>query len=139
MKRSPLKRFTPLRRAPLPPPRRGLARRVGLAPMSQKRRATLPARAEVREAVIHRDGGCILRLWAGRERHGLLIKGCFGPPTYHHRRKEGQGGAYSKANGVCLCAFHNSLIESDARFADWCHEHGLVVRRGDPEWEALAA
>lgn len=45
-----------MRRSPLPRSRRGLARRVGLAPMSAKRKAEAPARAAVVAEVLARDG-----------------------------------------------------------------------------------
>lgn len=42
---------------------------------------------------------------------------CFGVLTFHHRRKSGQGGQYTVANGAALCAGHNERLESDARLA----------------------
>jgi hypothetical protein len=109
---------------------------------SPARAAEEPARAAVRAAVIERDGGCVLR--PGTELHAQLVDAglervaaCFGGPSYHHRRKEGRGGAYSMANGRALCTHHNELLEADATFARWGRQVGLVVRRGDPEWASL--
>lgn len=118
MKRSPLRRGGPLRR------------RTRLAPMSAKRRASMPARAEVREAVFRRDGGCVLAIWAD------LAGPCFGPLTFHHRRKASAGGAYSEANGLTLCARHNGWVE-DAPSAARELDPRLVVRAGDSEWVRL--
>lgn len=64
---------------------------------------------------------------------------CFGGLTFHHRRKAGQGGGYIRQNGAALCAHHNDEIEADADLAVLAHELGLVVKRGDPEWERLGA
>lgn len=118
MKRSPM----PLRLAPLE--RRTPIGR-GKPPKRKKRRT--PAERQIRELVLERDGGCRL---AG---HGV----CFGPLTYHHRRKEGRGGAYTLANGAALCAHHNGQLEADAALARLGHRLGLVVREGDPEWNSL--
>lgn len=62
---------------------------------------------------------------------------CYGRLTPHHRRKDGQGGAYTAANLVAACAHHNDQLEADAGLAAWAHGVGLVVRQGDPEWAAL--
>lgn len=56
----------------------------------------------------------------------------------HERRKRGRGGSMTKrANLRVLCSPCNNIIESDADVARFAHEVGLVVRRGDPEWEEL--
>lgn len=56
----------------------------------------------------------------------------------HERRKRGRGGSMTKrANLRTLCSPCNNIIESDADVARFAHEVGLVVRRGDPEWEEL--
>lgn len=81
----------------------------------------------IRALVFARDRDCQLR----------DLGPCAGGPTFHHRRKEGRGGAYTVANGALLCAHHNTLIEHDADVAREAHTRGLVVRLGDPEWDAL--
>lgn len=56
----------------------------------------------------------------------------------HERRKRSQGGSMTnRANLAVLCSPCNNAIESDADVARLAHEVGLVVRRGDPEWEEL--
>lgn len=108
MKRSPM----PRSRKPLLPKRLDTAERI--------------RRSAIRDEVFRRDGGCRM---AG---HGE----CFGPLTFHHRRKASAGGAYSVDNGAALCAAMNDRIESDADFAALARSLGLVVRRGDDEWDA---
>jgi len=72
--------------------------------MSDKRREQIPARREVREAVFERDGyRCQIA--------PLVDSPCFGPLTYHHLHKEGQGGKYTMENGLTACAFHNDWVE----------------------------
>lgn len=56
---------------------------------------------------------------------------CFGRPTFQHRRKASQGGAYDEANGATLCSFHNQRIEADADLAALARSLGLVLLRGD--------
>lgn len=87
-------------------------------------------RNTVRRAVFARDGRCMLADLPGAGR-------CFGPPTFSHRRKEGQQGAYTEANGVQACAHHNQLLEADAAFAKAARERGFVVRPGDPNYDDL--
>lgn len=87
-------------------------------------------RRQVRREVWIRDGRCLLYLVPG-------AGDCFGGPTYHHRRKDGQGGAYTVENGATLCAGHNTAVESDADVAKIAEALDLVVRRGHPEYEAL--
>ena len=125
-----LNRRTPLGRGPGPKRRTPLngnseLRRSGrLNPMSKKRRAEIPARAEIRSRVFERDNGCVL---AGVPEAGP----CFGHMTPHHIHKAGQGGAYTEENLVTLCAHHNDRIEADAEFAALAHRLGLTYRRGD--------
>lgn len=85
----------------------------------------------VRDAVFRRDGyQCQLRDVEPDHR-------CYGPLTFQHRRKASAQGAYSVANGATLCADGNRRIEQDADLAELAHQAGLVVREGDPEFEAL--
>lgn len=88
-------------------------------PAAEQRR-----RAEVREAVFRRDQVCQL---AGVDGAGR----CFGGPTFHHRRKAGQGGEYSVENGALLCAHHNDELEANADLAALGRRLGLVKRAGD--------
>jgi hypothetical protein len=87
-------------------------------PAAEQRR-----RAEVREAVFHRDGGCLLRGVDGAGR-------CFGGLTPHHRRKASQGGTYDEDTLATLCAHHNDELEANADLARLGVELGLVIRRG---------
>jgi hypothetical protein len=102
-------------------------KRTRLRPVSAKRRARRGEDAVVRAAVFARDRVC--RLWGeGR---------CFGPLTPHHRRKASQGGGYTLENLVALCAHHNEALEADAERADRARTMGLVVRRGDADYDLL--
>jgi 5-methylcytosine-specific restriction endonuclease McrA len=84
----------------------------------------------IREAVFRRDSHrCQL----------ADLGGCFGGLTPHHRRKASQGGGYNLANLATLCAHHNDELEADADLARLARERGLVVRRGDSEWETLGS
>jgi hypothetical protein len=114
---------------------KGIDRGDPISSSSRLRAKPLPAderarRKEVRLAVYARDRGCLLAYVPG-------AGDCFGGPTFHHRRKDGQGGAYTEENGACLCAGHNDRLESDADLAALGRSLGLVVRRGDEEYEAL--
>lgn len=64
---------------------------------------------------------------------------CFGPLTPHHRRKSGQGGAYTEANLVALCAHHNEQIEADPVLAEVARDRGLTIPGYAPDptepWE----
>ncbi len=97
------------------------------APMPEGERAR---RLDVRRAIVKRDRGCVL---AGVPGAG----DCFGGLTPHHRRKASAQGGYTVENLVCLCAGHNDGLESDADLARLGRDRGLVVRRGDPEFELL--
>lgn len=96
-------------------------------PLPEQERAR---RLDVRRAIVARDRGCLLALVPG-------AGDCFGGLTPHHRRKASDQGAYNEANLVCLCAGHNDRLESDADLAAIGRELGLVVRRGDPEFDEL--
>lgn len=102
---------------------------------SKLRAKPLPAderarRLDVRKAIVARDRGCLLRLVPG-------AGDCFGGLTPHHRRKASDQGAYNEVNLVCLCAGHNDGLEADADLAAIGRRLGLVVRRGDPEFDDL--
>lgn len=115
-RRSPFPRSTtPLRRS-------ALARGTNQLQAKPLPPAELARRRAVREEVFARDGGCRL---AGVEGAGR----CFGQPmTFHHRRKASQGGAYTVANGACLCSGHNDQLEADADLAALGVVLGLVIR-----------
>lgn len=111
-----MKRSGPLRRG------KGLKRGKRLKPMSNKHRAELEPRRDVRLQLNARDGGrCRLEQVAE-------AGPCAGPATPHHLRKAGQGGEYDVDNLVTLCARHNTWVEDHP---DAAHALGLVVRRGD--------
>lgn len=82
----------------------------------------------IREAVFERDRYCRLAHLPG-------AGPCFGYPTPHHRRKAGQGGSYSMANLIAACAGHNDRLEENVVMARAARAEGLVVRRGDDDWE----
>ncbi len=93
--------------------------------MKRSRKPASQAReeAKVRLAVFERDGyRCQLRDVpdAGQ---------CWGWPTFHHRRKSGQGGEYTVENGATLCVHHNGQLEADADLAAIGVRLGLVLRR----------
>lgn len=123
-RRTPLERKTPLRskgtKAHEQPPSRnlptsgGLKRSGRIKPMSDKRRAELPAEAAVRAAVFERDGY--------RCRIKPLLKGtrwerCWGRLTAHHLKKDGQGGGYTMENLISACAGHNDWVEDHPALA----------------------
>jgi hypothetical protein len=53
--------------------------------------------------VLERDRVC--------QAKSLVAMPCYGPLTYHHLTKASHGGAYSEANGLALCARHNTWVE----------------------------
>lgn len=93
--------------------------------MSAKRRADLPRRKAVKQAVHERDGWrCLL---AGVPGAGE----CFGRLEMHEVVKASQGkDTYTVENGRSLCSSHNGRLESDADLAALGVELGLVYRRG---------
>jgi hypothetical protein len=118
-----------VKRSPLPPRRKPLARSGWLnRGKSLNRRSKRKAR-EIREsrpvvaAVRERDGGCVLR----------DVHACWGPLDPHHLRKQSQGGKWTEQNLVCLCRAGNGWVEDHPRAA---HHLGLVVRDGEPVWWA---
>lgn len=99
----------------------------------------------VREAVFARDGyRCLLRDHVGElvpdPDDGTIVEvpRCYGPLTFHHRRKAGAAGAYVEANGATTCLTHNVWIEDEPEAAKAVLPF-LVVREGDPEWDQLGA
>lgn len=114
---------------------------------SRQAQQLAPDERQVQAAVFQRDGlRCQLRDHVGTQYHTELASGavtdpgevpaCWGPLTYHHRRKAGAAGAYTEANGATLCAGHNRWVEDEPDAARLVLPH-LVVREGDPEWPEL--
>lgn len=110
MKKSELKRKTPIKRAPFKrtvqrEPRDRPAQRDGVKFSEKvKRKARLRAgnRCEV--------GG----------------PNCTGEiEQYHHRRMRSQGGLGTLSNCLCVCATDHTLIHQKP---DWAYRHGLLVR-----------
>ena len=93
-------------------------RRTRLKPISDKRRAEFPERDRVRAAVFKRDEGkCRIAPF-------LPDIPCYGKMTFQHLLKEGQGGAYTEANGISACSFHNDWVEM---YPDEADALGLVI------------
>jgi hypothetical protein len=106
--------------------------------VSKKRAKAMRENSTVREAVFFRDNrDCVLAADAERSE----VPPCRGPLTPHHRRKASSGGAYTMANLVSLCAWHNDDLEDHPWRYDIgtiTNRHGwLVVREGDAEFESL--
>jgi len=81
----------------------------------------------VRAEVFARDRGCLMA--------AIEPERCWGRLTFHHLHKSGQGGAYTVANGVALCSWHNGDVEDHPRRYRLL---GLVVRPGLDHTEAAA-
>lgn len=125
-----LQRKTPLRATPLPRSRKPVKF------VSDRRRAERGQRDAERLFVLSRDGGCLLR---GRLD---IPHWCSGGDSFHHIVKAWKRPPYDRRHGVCLCFFHNGLLEADADFAAKGHELGLVVREGETveeAWEKMRA
>ena len=103
-------------------------RRSRLKPVSDKRRAQFPRRAEVRREVIARDGGCVMRdSWPHRCWH----PGGPGEFDVHEIRAKGDGGDWlDPANCVTLCRIAHDHITFDADGVELGKKLGLV----DKEW-----
>lgn len=140
-----LERRKPLRRGKPLQGRATLARRARLQPVSKARRGKRDEHRAVRDEVFARDGWtCRLAEHVGdivttdllgtRTR---VVPDCWGPLTFHHRRKAGAQGAYTEANGLTLCAGGNGWVEDNPDAAQALAGTVLVVRPGDAEWDAL--
>lgn len=110
MRRSPLKRRTPLRQVS--------AKRAAVQPKRQ--RDTGPDRA-TRDLVLDRDLGCVV---CGKGPYGLQV---------HHRKPRRMGGRTgsainSPANLVAICPDDHAWAESNREAA---LDLGLLVREGD--------
>lgn len=102
--------------------------RRSLGARSAKKAAERATEAETRLRVFQRDRGCVLA--------GLDDTRCLGAMTPHHRRKASAGGAYSLANLITLCAWHNGAVEDHPALYRERFPF-LVVREGDEEYESL--
>lgn len=125
LRRTELKRGEPLKADP-EKTRAWLDRtRKRLPMMSEKRKAELPVRRGVREAVFARDG------FRCRIAPLLITAGfhstsqCHGPLTPHHLKKASGGGEYTEANIVTACLFHNDLMENEPIIAE---KINMVIR-----------
>ena len=110
MKRSALTRKTPLRHGGK------RMKRSPLKPISEKRRATLPARERCRQAVLERDGG----------RCRAKLPGCWKFATeVHEPLPRGRGGDETDpAACIALCpACHRQIHDNPA----WATANGWTV------------
>lgn len=97
-----------------------------LKPMSDKRRAIMPARREVVRTVIERDGRCMAA--------GVGLGDCFGPLTAHEPLSRNRSGRRDEnildpARSIAVCSHHNEIMEG----SPLAHELGLVRHSWDPE------
>lgn len=101
-------------------------KRTRIKAMSDKRRADIERRDEVRAAVFLRDRyRCQLEGVEGAGR-------CWGPLEMHEKRKASQmTDSYTEENGVALCRGHNQGIEQDAALAALARSRGLVLLAED--------
>lgn len=122
-------------------------KRSRINPVSAKRAAAAPDREAARAALYSRDGTRCRLLGVSVARvtvessphHFPSIPPCFGRPTPHHLRKQGQGGSWDLTNLLVLCSLHNEWVERERPLA-W--HLGLVVNRGDEPldcWRRLRA
>lgn len=96
-------------------------------PLRAKRKPQAEIEAEriVRAAVLRRDQWRCL--WDQTAEAGP----CSGPLTFHHVRKDGQGGEFTEANGATLCNGHNCGIEADPKLQALALSQGLWQKGGD--------
>ena len=123
----------------------GLKRAEGL------KRTPLQGRSAKRDRLMATDRAPLVRrlIRDGRkceigpilEAHGLGGHGCTGLITgLHERRKRSSGGSLTNPqNLIPACSWCNGFVEDEP--AQVRHHTGdlLVVRPGDPEWDALGA
>lgn len=98
MKRTPLKRRTPLARGPGPKRQ----------PMKRYRKPSAVAHADALAAAIVHARGCCAFAHA-RERVGLSTTSCRGPLEQHHARGRGRGFRWRTESHLLLCAWHHRL------------------------------
>jgi hypothetical protein len=109
-----------MKRSPMPPRRNGLSRRGRLRSQSEKRTERRASVQPVVDAVLARDGGCVLRNHRG-------AGDCSGQDTPHHLCKAWKGWDWTLDNLVALCAGHNGWVEDHP---DDAFLLGLVIREG---------
>lgn len=104
MRRTPLKRKTPLRGA-------SALRR---SPMKQTRSKKLAVPKEVYSEVVLRDGGCVAR---------RLVPdiACYGRLDPHHVLRRSQGGLDTADNLVTLCRAHHDWVHANPARARQLH------------------
>lgn len=70
------------------------------------------------------------------EAAGVLVR-CGGRATAWHelRKRSANGSIVNRANVTPTCTFGNEAVET---FPIQARQAGLVVREGDPQWEALS-
>lgn len=81
---------------------------------------------------------CTLMFEAARRLGRPLRLSCGGRASeLHHRRKRSSAGALANRDNVVPCCHDgNQAVEAEPAIA---REAGLVVREGDPEWDALSS
>ena len=109
-------------------------KRTPLARMSKKRRQSLEERADVREAVLARDGGCMFwhYVWDcgydGTLDFGNQCPQFHGGPLDVHEvtpRGTHPGSELDEGVCVCLCRQHHQFIHSRPRLG---YQTGLLKR-----------
>ena len=112
-------------------------KRTPLRPMSNKRRKQLIERAQVRQEVLERDGGCVFWAqawstdqWLPGDLVGAPVR-CQGPMDVHEvvRRSQNSEAWLTPALCVVLCRAHHSFVTEHPEAA---HRLGLVKW----SWEA---
>jgi len=109
-------------------------KRTPLKRMSSKRRQSLEQRADVREAVLARDGGCVFWqfMWWTTCPEPLDFGNqcpqfCDGPLDVHETTPRGThpGSELDEGVCVCLCRRHHQFIHSRPRLG---YQTGLLKR-----------
>lgn len=120
---------------------RSFARSGRLNPVSARRqrenaaRRTLPQPRHCEIEVILRTAP--IRFYEQLVRSWMLP--CGGPLAWHERRKRSAGGSIlNPDNLVGACNRHNEWVEDNPGLARQLGGTRLVVREGDPEYEALS-
>jgi hypothetical protein len=108
--------------------------------MSNKRRRQLIERAQVRQEVLERDGGCVwlLHAWEGpfRDPKVSLVGAptrCAGPLDVHEviPRSAWAGGYLVPSNCVTLCRTHHTWVTDNPSAAHSIGLHGYSYERPD--------
>lgn len=92
--------------------------RTPIPPMSEKRQAEQPTRAEVRKIVLKRDKMCRVCV-------RLKVDFPYRSTDVHELRNRSQGGDYLNAEEcIGVCRIHHNLITDNP---EWAHENGFTV------------